>query len=146
MKVKGILAAKGSNVVTINEDATVYGAMSTFAKNKVGSLLVLDSKGGIVGILAARDVLMATLNECDKIKEKKVKTIMTREIIIGHPEDDLDYVLTIMTENRIRHLPIIEGQKLVGIVSIGDVVKTQLKEEKAENRYLRDYIVSKYPA
>jgi len=146
MKVKDILAVKGKNVVTINEDATVYEALATFAENKVGSLLVLDSTGSIVGILAARDVLMATLNACDKIGETKVKTIMTRDIIIGGPDDDLNYVMKIMTENRIRHLPIIENKQLGGIVSIGDVVKAQLKEVDAENRYLRDYIVSKYPA
>ncbi|MBN1347984.1 CBS domain-containing protein [candidate division KSB1 bacterium] len=146
MKVKDILAIKGSDVVTINEDATIYEALSTFDSNRVGSLLVLDDKAGIVGIVAPSDVLRATLRACEKIKSIKVKTIMTRELIIGDPNDDLTYVRAIMTENRIRHLPIIENKKLVGIVSIGDIVKTELKAKDVENRYLRDYIISKYPA
>jgi len=146
MKVKDVLAEKGTRVVTVDQEASVFDAMSTFAANRVGSLLVLDSKGGIIGIIGARDVLMAVLKACDKIKEVKVKEIMTKNIIIGDPEDDLEKVQTIMTENRIRHLPIIEGKQLAGIISIGDLVKVQLKESHVENRYLKDYIVGKYPA
>ena len=149
MKVRDILAAKGSKVITVEQDKSVYDAMVTFAAHKVGSLLVLDNKGGIVGILAARDVLMETLRACTKIKETKVKEIMTQKIIIGNPEDDLKYVETIMTENRIRHLPIVENKKLTGIISIGDIIKAQLTEYEGyevENRYLKDYIIGKYPA
>ena len=75
-----------------------------------------------------------------------MKEIMTRDIIIGDPEDELDNIQIIMTENRIRHLPIIEKDFLAGIVSIGDVVKAQLKDIHVENRYLREYIIGKYPA
>ncbi len=146
MKVKDILAVKGTQVVTVSQDATVYEALQTFAANRVGSLLVLDEKGGIVGIVAARDALMAVLRACEEIRKVKVKEIMTTKIIIGDPEDDLDSVEVIMTENRIRHLPIIKDNKLAGIVSIGDVVKAQLKNIHVENRYLKDYILGKYPA
>jgi CBS domain-containing protein len=75
-----------------------------------------------------------------------VKEIMTKKIIIGDPEDDLDKVEVIMTENRIRHLPIIKDNKLAGIISMGDVVKAQLKNIHVENRFLKEYIVGKYPA
>jgi len=146
MKVKDILAVKGTDVVTINEEATVFEALSTLAEHKVGSLIVLDSKAGIVGIVAPRDVLEETLRICEGIRTVQVKSIMTRDLIIGDPEDDLGYVQAIMTENRIRHLPIIKENKLAGIISIGDVVKAQLKAKDVENRYLRDYIVSRYPA
>jgi CBS domain-containing protein len=146
MKVKDILAEKGTHVVTVNQEATVYEALQTFAANRVGSLLVLDEKGGIVGIVAARDALMAVLRACEEIRKVKVKEIMTTKIIIGDPDDDLDSVEVIMTENRIRHLPIIKDNKLAGIVSIGDVVKAQLKNIHVENRYLKDYILGKYPA
>jgi len=146
MKVKDILAAKGTHVYTVGEKKSVHEAMETFAAHKVGSLLVLDDKGGIVGILAARDVLMAVLKSCDKIKQIQVEDIMTKNIIIGNPEDDLNYVQAVMTENRIRHLPIIENKRLAGIVSIGDIVKAQLKAFHVENRYLKDFIVGKYPA
>ena len=146
MKVKDVLAEKGTHVVTINQEATVYEALQTFAANRVGSLLVLDDKDGIVGIIGARDALMAVVRACDEIKKTKVKDIMTKNIIIGALDDELDNIEVIMTENRVRHLPIIEEQKLAGIVSMGDIVKAQLKNIHVENRYLKDYIVGKYPA
>ena len=146
MKVKDVLAEKGTHVVTINQEATVYEALQTFAANRVGSLLVLDDKDGIVGIIGARDALMAVVRAYDEIKKIKVKGIMTKNIIIGALEDELDNVEVVMTENRVRHLPIIEEQKLAGIVSLGDVVKAQLKNIHVENRYLKEYIVGKYPA
>jgi CBS domain-containing protein len=146
MKVKDILAEKGTQVVTVNQEATVYEALQTFAANRVGSLLVLDDKGGIVGIIGARDALMAVVKACDEIRKTKVKEIMTKKIIIGDPDDDLDKVEVIMTENRIRHLPIIKHDKLAGIISMGDVVKAQLKNIHVENRFLKEYIVGKYPA
>lgn len=146
MKVKDILAEKGTHVVTVNQEATVYEALQTFAFNRVGSLLVLEDKGGIVGIIGARDVLMAVVKACDEIRKTKVKEIMTKKIIIGDPDDDLDNVEVIMTENRIRHLPIIKDNKLSGIISMGDVVKAQLKNIHVENRFLKEYIVGKYPA
>ncbi len=146
MKVKDVLAEKGTHVVTVNQEAAVYEALQTFAANRVGSLLVLDDKGGIVGIIGARDALMAVVRTYDEIRTIKIKEIMTKNIIIGDPEDDLDKVEVIMTENRIRHLPIIKEDKLTGIISIGDVVKAQLKNVHVENRYLKEYIVGKYPA
>jgi len=146
MKVKDVLTAKGSEVITIDQHKTVFDALSTFAAQRVGSLLVLDVEGRIVGIIAARDVLMQVLKNCETVKQVKVQDIMTKNIIIGAPDDDLSYIQTVMTENRIRHLPIIENKKLTGIVSIGDVVKAQLKETHVENHYLKEFIVGKYPA
>ncbi len=146
MKVKDVLEKKGSHVVTITETSTVFEALSTFAANRVGSLLVLNDKEIIVGIIGARDVLMAVLRACDDIKALQIKEIMTRNIIIGSIDDDLDKVRALMTENRIRHLPIIENKELAGIISIGDVVKAELNEVHVENRYLRDFIEGKYPA
>jgi len=149
MKIEDILKTKGTKVFTVNQDKTVYEAMKTFAANKVGSLLALDEQGGIIGILGARDVLMETLKECEKLKETKVKEIMTQKIITGAPEDDLKYAQTIMTGNRIRHFPVVENKELVGIISIGDILKIQLaqfEEFEVENRYLKDYVLGKYPA
>ncbi len=146
MKVKDVLAEKGTHVVTVNQETTVYEALQTFAANRVGSLLALDDNGGIVGIIGARDALMVVVRTYDEIRKIKVKEIMTRNILIGDPDDDLDKVEIIMTENRIRHLPIIKQDKLAGIISIGDVVKAQLKNVHVENRYLKEYILGKYPA
>lgn len=145
MKVKEILATKGSRVVTVAKESSVIDAMSIFSANRVGSLLVVDKDSKILGIIGARDVLMAVINHLDNIKTLTVEKIMTTNLIVGTPDDSIDYLLTIMTENRIRHIPIIENKELKGLVSIGDVVKSQLKETHAENKYLKDYIADKYP-
>lgn len=145
MKVREILATKGSRVVTVAEDSPVLDAMSIFSTNRVGSLLVVDKDNNILGIIGARDVLMAVINHLDEIKTLTVDKIMTTNLIVGTPEDSVDYLLSIMTENRIRHVPIFENKDLKGLVSIGDVVKSQLKETHVENKYLKDYIADRYP-
>ncbi|MFZ5515051.1 MAG: CBS domain-containing protein [Candidatus Zhuqueibacterota bacterium] len=146
MKVRDILEKKGRLVVTIPQTCTVFEAISTFAAHRVGSLLVLDENEIIVGIIGARDVLMAVNRSYGNVKTLPVKDIMTRDVIIGNSEDDLEKVRALMTENRIRHLPIIDEETLSGIISIGDVVKAELTEIHVENRYLRDFIEGKYPA
>ena len=145
MKVKDILAAKGSRVVTVEKSSSVIDAMSIFSANRVGSLLVMDQDNNILGIIGARDVLMAVINHLDNLKTLTVETIMTTDLIVGTLEDSVDYILAVMTENRVRHIPILEGKELKGLVSIGDVVKSQLKEKDVENKYLKDYIADKYP-
>ncbi len=145
MKIKEILAVKGSRVVTVEKSCSVLAAMSIFSANRVGSLLVMDKDNNILGIIGARDVLMAVVNHLDDIKTLTVEKIMTTNLIVGTPDDSIDYILSVMTENRVRHIPIFEGKELKGLVSIGDVVKSQLKEIHVENKYLKDYIADKYP-
>lgn len=145
MKVKDILAIKGSQVITVREETTVFDAMSVFSANRVGSLLVVDKNDAILGIIAARDVLMTVINDLSGIKELPVSKIMTKELIVATEDDDIDYVQAIMTENRIRHIPVLDGRELKGLISIGDVVKLLLKAKDVENRYLKDYIADKYP-
>lgn len=145
MKVKDILAVKGSRVVTVEKDAKVFDAMSIFSANRIGSLLVVDQDDKTLGIIGARDVLNAVINNYDKLRELTVENIMTSNLIVGTPEDDIDYIQAVMTENRVRHIPIFEGNDLKGLVSIGDVVKSQMKEKDVENKYLKDYIADKYP-
>lgn len=145
MKVKDILAVKGSRVVTVERSTPVLDAMAIFSANRVGSLLVVDKDEKILGIIAARDVLMAVIKHLEQIKTLPVDQIMTTNIIVGTEDDTIDYLQAIMTENRIRHVPIIEGGQLKGLVSIGDVVKALMKEKDVENKYLKDYIADKYP-
>ena len=145
MKVKDILAAKGSRVITIEKNTLVLDAMAIFSANRVGSLLVVDKDEKILGIIAARDVLMAVINHLEQIKTITVEKIMTTNLIVGTEDDTINYIEAIMTENRIRHVPIVEGNQLKGLVSIGDVVKALMKETHVENRYLKDYIADKYP-
>ncbi len=146
MKVKDVLAKKGSRVVTTHEDNTVVEAMALFFANRIGSLLVVNKNDEILGILAPNDVLKAVQNDADNIATIKVSSIMTRDIIVASEEDTIDYLQNIMTEHRIRHIPILEDKVLKGIISIGDVVKAQISEKEVEIKYLHEYIESKYPA
>lgn len=145
MKVQNILASKGSRVVTVEASSSVIDAMSIFSANRIGSLLVVDKDSKILGIIGARDVLNAVIKQQNEINTLTVDKIMSTELIVGTPDDDIEYILAVMTENRVRHIPIMEGAELKGLVSIGDVVKSQLKEVHVENKYLKDYIADKYP-
>ncbi len=146
MKAKEILEAKGSRVITTHEDSLLVDAMAIFFANKVGSLLVVDKYDNIQGIVAPNDILKAVHKDLDRVPQMKVREVMVPDLIVATPDDDLDYLQNVMTENRVRHIPILESGKLVGLVSIGDVVKAQMKEKKVENMYLKDYIEGKYPA
>lgn len=145
MKVKDILKDKGTEVATIGVQETICDAVRALVEKNIGSLLVLDEKGAIAGIITERDIL----KECDQrfqsIDKTKVKDVMTKKLIVASPDDDVDYVENIMTENRIRHLPIVSGEKLEGIISIGDLVNVQRAQCKVENRYLKAYISGEYP-
>ena len=145
MKVKEILKGKGAEVATIRAEETLCQAVKKLVEKNIGSLLVVDEKGAIAGIITERDML----RQCDKrfqsLGEAKVKEVMTKKLIVASPEDDIDYVENIMTENRIRHLPIVSGEKLEGIISIGDLVNVQRAQCKVENRYLKAYISGDYP-
>ncbi len=145
MKVREILKDKGVEVATVKADETVYQAVRKLVEKNIGSLLVLNEKGDIAGIITERDVLRQCDKCFDSFKELKVKDLMTKELIVASPDDDLDYVENIMIQNRVRHLPIMAGRKLEGIISIGDLVNVLRGECKVENRYLKDYISGKYP-
>ncbi len=145
MKIKDILEVKGSRVVTITEDTSVFDAMTVFAANRIGSLIVEDKEENILGIICARDVLMATLNHLEDIKTMKINKIMTTNLIVANNNDDLDYARAVMTKNRVRHLPVIDDNKMIGLISIGDVVNAQVNEKDVELRYYKEYIADKYP-
>lgn len=146
MKAKDILESKGTRVVSTVDDTSLVDVMAMFFANKIGSLLVVDKHENILGIVATEDILKAIHKNLDKVAEMKVSDVMVKDLIVATPEDDIDYIQNIMTENRVRHIPILDGTKLAGLVSIGDVVKIQMKEMNVENRYLKDYIEGKYPA
>ena len=146
MKASDILAEKGTRVVTIHEDNLLMDAMTLFFSNRIGSIIVVDKNDTILGIVAPNDVLKAVYNNIATVSDLKVKEVMTRDVIVATPDDDIDYLLAVMTENRIRHIPVLNNGKLKGLVSIGDVVKAKTKQHHVENRYLKDYIEGKYPA
>ncbi|MFQ5648315.1 MAG: CBS domain-containing protein [bacterium] len=140
MKLKDILKAKSGEVFTINMEKTVHDAIKILFKNRIGALLVLDDNEKLVGIISERDVLWECVDRDNLLRKTLVKQVMTRKLIVGVPDDDIKYSLAVMTKNKIRHLPIVEKDRIGGIVSIGDLVKAQLDEIEVDNRYLKQYI------
>ena len=146
MKVKDILNVQGSKVYTINENSTLMAATAKMFSNKIGSLIVVNDKEEIVGIVAPNDILKAVHEGCvENCSLQRVNQVMTKNLLCASEEDTIDYIQAVMTENRIRHIPIMDKTELKGLVSIGDVVNAQIKIHEVENHYLKDYIEGKYP-
>jgi CBS domain-containing protein len=131
MNIASLLASKGPKVVTIHPQASIREALARLAEHNIGALVVTDERNRPVGIVSERDIVRGLARE-EQVLARPVSAIMTREVIIGSPQDDLRTVSHTMTEKRIRHLPVMEGGQLVGIVSIGDVVKAQRDEYLGE--------------
>ena len=147
MNLQAILRVKGSAVHTIHPDATLDDVVQKLVERNCGSLVVCQpaadgGHGTIAGIITERDILRACAARRGPLTELKVTDAMTRDVITGNPADSLDDTMGLMTERRCRHLPILEGDRLVGIISIGDVVKAHHDEVALENHYLKSYIQS----
>jgi CBS domain-containing protein len=140
MNIKSILAKKGTNVVTIRPDQSVREAIALLAQHNVGAVVVVDEAYWPVGILSERDITRALAKD-EQVFPKAVSELMTKKVITGLPQEDLWAVSNIMTEKRIRHLPVVERGKLVGIISIGDVLKAQRDQYKGEIDTLQTQIL-----
>jgi len=140
MTIGDILTTKSQDVITITGDKTIHEAIKVLVKHNIGALLVLDKKEKLLGIISERDILRESAERDRELRKTKVKDVMSTDLIIGVPDDDISYTMGIMTNNRIRHLPIMDNDNIVGIVSLGDVVKAQLDEREYDNRYLKQYM------
>ncbi|MDH5805145.1 MAG: CBS domain-containing protein [Gemmatimonadota bacterium] len=150
MRIHDILRHKGHDVLTVGPEDTVHEAACILNRHRIGSLVVKDGDGEIAGIITERDILRECGERCTRLNEPGeskeegcpvlVKDIMSEDVVIGVPGDDVNYIMGVMTKNRIRHLPIIDDGELTGIVSIGDVVNAHVEEADFENRMLKDYI------
>jgi CBS domain-containing protein len=139
MLLQDILATKGSAVVSIPPDVAVLDAVRVLVKHNIGAVMV-EEGDRVVGILSERDVLRLTADGPTRLAHTEVAEVMTRDLVMGVPGDDVTYAMTVMTNNRVRHLPVLDGGRLAGIVSIGDLVNASLANLQAENRWLRDYV------
>lgn len=139
MLVRDILTTKGTDVVTVGPADTVHTALQRLVDHNIGAVVVVEG-GRVVGILSERDILRLTNEDPTRVDAAIVSDVMTREVVVGVPDDTVSYAKTIMTKNRVRHLPVLEDGKLSGIVSIGDLVRGTLTDLQAENRWLRDYV------
>lgn len=141
-RVSDILDEKGNEALSIEGDATVLDAIKRMVEANVGSLLVMES-GKLTGIVTERDYLRRVTLEGRDEKETPVREIMTSELVYVTPETSLDDCMAVMTERRIRHLPVLaEDREVVGVVSIGDLVKFRSKKQSVQIRLLTDYISS----
>jgi CBS domain-containing protein len=127
---------------TITPDKTVQEAIKILNDHNIGALPVCKANGELAGIITERDILrLFGKPDCARALQQKVADVMTKNLIICVPDDSIENAMHVMTNNRIRHLPIIDGRrKLVGILSIGDVVKAKLDDASTEVRFLRDYV------
>ena len=141
MKVKDLLRHNSKEVITITPAASLGDAMELLVKHRISCLPVVDNESGVVGIISDRDIFREAFDDHLNYRDTSVGERMTTEVIIGVLEDEISYIAGIMTNNRIRHVPIVEENKLIGLVSTGDVVKTQMDKLQTENRYLRQYIM-----
>lgn len=139
--VKNLLESKGNNVYKIDTNATVFTALEELAKYDVGALVVVDKKDKIAGIFSERDYARKVTLMGKSSKKAKVKEMMTTEIYFVKPENYLRECLEIMSKKRARHLPVMEKDKLVGLVSIGDIVNRIISEQKTKIQDLESYIV-----
>ena len=140
MTVRAILDLKGRDVTTIAPDKTLGDAASLLSQHKIGALVVTGADRRVTGILSERDIVRAVSTGGAAALDEKIASRMTREVVTCGPHDTIAELMGHMTAGRFRHLPVVEGGRLVGIVSIGDVVKTRIAETVQEAASLREYI------
>ena len=140
MIVDAILRAKGASVETARPDWSVLQAVQKLTEHGVGALVVSADGQRIAGIISERDVMRQIAGGGPATLDKRVDEVMVRDVITCVRDDTVTHLMTVMTERRIRHLPVVEDGLLVGIVSIGDVVKRRIKETEHEAEALRQYI------
>jgi len=140
-QVSEILGDKGKDVLKIDAESTALAAIKQMVGANVGSLLVTDG-GEVTGIVTERDYLRRVAHEGPPDEGVTVREIMSSPLIVVGPETPIDECMALMTDRRIRHVPVVDGGDVVGIVSIGDVVKFKSKQQSFEIRYLTDYITS----
>jgi CBS domain-containing protein len=141
--VKELLRVKGYQVWSIGPDATVYEALTLMAEKDVGALLVLDSAGQLVGILSERDYARKIVLKGKTSRETPVREIMTEKVLWVRPDQTIEECMALMTNKHIRHLPVMEEGRLLGVISIGDVVKDIISEQEFMIAQLENYITGK---
>jgi CBS domain-containing protein len=142
MTVKAILSRKGRDVVTIEPSATLEAAIATLAEHRIGALVVLGADRRVIGVLSERDVVRTFAELGADALTKRLAQVMAREVVTCVEGDTAVAIVGLMTTSKFRHIPVVERDQLVGIVSIGDIVKHRLWVMEQESAALREYIQS----
>jgi CBS domain-containing protein len=140
MKVSNLLATKGSDVATISQERSVADAVALLKERGIGALVVTGAKAPIAGMFSERDVVRALATSGATALDMKVAELMSAEVSVCSPSTELNDLMTMMTERRFRHVPVVDDGRLVGLVSIGDVVKARLEELEHDKKDLLDYV------
>ena len=140
MNVKAILATKGSEVITIAPTATLEEAIAVLSKHRIGAVVVLGADQRVIGILSERDIVRALSERGASALKEPLAQTMTRIVVTCGEADSVSDLMERMTRGRFRHIPVLEQDRLIGIISIGDVVKQRLGEMERESEALKDYI------
>jgi len=147
MKLRELLNTKDFKyriAVTVGQNENISAAIQKLVEHDRGSLPVCNDKGELVGIITERDIVRKCFARSDALAKIKIQDIMSKQVIMGNPEDDLSYAINVMKQKRIRHLPLVDNQKVMGMISMRDLLGVQLEECKTEVRYLSDYISGGY--
>ena len=142
MFVSDILAQKGGLVFTVTPGTTVAQVAQQLSTRRIGSVLVMSDTNTIAGIVSERDLVRALTQHGAAARDLEVRQIMTRDVVTCHPDDPIERIMGLMTAGRFRHLPAEDRGDLVGLISIGDVVKARLEETQHETEALKAYIVA----
>lgn len=140
MNVDGILKVKGTDIVTIRPDATIAQAVDRLREKRIGAVVVSADGVSADGVLSERDIVRGLAEHGASLLDRRVAQVMTRAVITCAPEDKVADLMALMTERRIRHLPVMRNGRLAGLVSIGDVVKNRVDEIEFESNSLKTYI------
>ncbi|MBI2868879.1 MAG: CBS domain-containing protein [Chloroflexi bacterium] len=135
MKIQDLLKIINRPVITIGPEETVAAAAKKLAQFDRGSIPVCNEKSELVGIITERDIVRKCFTRGESLDRIRVQDIMSQQVAVGIPEDDLDYAVSVMKQKRVRHLPILEDQRVIGLVSMRDLLAVQLGEAEAKVRY-----------
>jgi CBS domain-containing protein len=140
MIIATILKRKGAQVVSVNPTDTIHQVAITLAQHRIGAALVSDQHGGMLGIISERDIVRGMAAQGPGTTKLQAKHLMTHEVITVTPETKVIEALGLMTDRRVRHLPVMQGGKVIGIISIGDLVKARIEEAELEATELKNYV------
>ena len=137
--IKQVLQSKGHDICSIGPDASVYDAIAKMAQEEVGALVVLEGES-LVGVVSERDYARKVVLQGRSSRDTKIGDIMTTRVAYARPDQSVEECMATMTEKRIRHLPVMDGDKLLGVISIGDLVKSIMEEQQHVIEQLEQYI------
>lgn len=142
MIVRTVLKQKGDHVITVAPTDSIADVSRVLTENRIGAVPVRDARGALVGILSERDIVRTLAERGGSCLELQAADLMAQKVVTGTPNDSIDQIMVLMTEHRFRHLPIMENDAFVGIISIGDVVKARIAEIELERDAMKQYIAT----